>query len=339
MNTVQVFISQGWDSVQAAILAQMQPIIDAELARNPAQATDQLPPEVQALNDLVERYEQKWPEIMYVKGGSRARKAMDCVLRGDVVATGSDHRGHDLWLVAGHQCSKKGGWCSCKDMQAPVFDGYGKLCSHRLAVALKTNWHGDKHPALLAYLQPVFDAVPGSYIDLLVERDYDYHGEGARARIAGYWHHGIHQHVRLTPAEVMPVTLPQFQWVMEQLGWAMVELPLKLPGDTDYYYRVAPKTADATLLTESIFWHRGRTWRMSDRERMRRFQLVELAAHLEEWLNAPITIKLNNYEAKRVTELRYRMSQESMQAAEVWAALPESLQNAILENEGETYAN
>lgn len=78
---------------------------------------------------------------------------------------------------------------------------------------------------------------------------------------------------------------------------------------------------------------------MSDRERMRRFQLVELAAHLEEWLNAPITIKLNNYEAKRVTELRYRMSQESMQAAEVWAALPESLQNAILENEGATYAN
>lgn len=333
------FQQQGWDPAQAAILAQIQPIIDAELARNPAQPATQLSPEVRALTELVERYEQKWPEIMYIKGGSRARKAMDYVLRGDLVATGSDHNGHDIWLVAGHQCSKKGGWCSCKDASAPVLDGYGKLCCHRLAVALKTNWYGDKHPALLAYLQPICEAAPGAYVDLLIERDYDYHGEGARARVAGYWHRGMHQHLRLTPAEVLSVTLPQFQWVMQELGWALVELPIKLPGDTDYYYRIAPTNSDGLLLTESIFWRRGRTWRMSDREQMRRFQLVELAAHLKEWINAPITIKLNNYEAKRVTELRYRMSQESMQAAEVWAALPESLQNAILDNEGVDYAN
>lgn len=334
-----VFVAQGWDPAQAAILATMQPVIDAELARNPTQTAAQLPPEVQALTELVERYEQKWPEIMYVKGGSRARKAMDSVLRGDALPVGSDRHGHDLWLVAGHQCSKKGGWCDCKDMQAPVFEGYGKLCSHRLAVALKTNWYGDRHPALLTYLQPILEAATGPYVDLLLERDYDYHGEGARARVAGYWAHGMHQHARLAPAEVMAVTLPQFQWVMKELGWTLVELPFKLPGDTDYYYRIAPATADAAPLTESIFWHRGRTWRMSDRERMRRFQLIELAAHLEEWINAPITIKLNNYEAKRVTELRYRMSQESMRVAEVWAALPESLQNAILDNGGTTYAN
>ena len=30
----------------------------------------------QALFDLVERYERKWPEIIYARGGSRARKAM-----------------------------------------------------------------------------------------------------------------------------------------------------------------------------------------------------------------------------------------------------------------------
>ena len=53
------------------------------------------------------------------------------------------------------------------------------------------------------------------------------------------WHHGMSQHVRLTPLEIIPVTLPQFQWVMGQLGWALVDLPMKLPGFTDYYYRIA----------------------------------------------------------------------------------------------------
>lgn len=338
MNMISTFERMGWDSGQAAILAQMQPIIDAELARNAAPVA-QLSPEAQALTELVEVYERKWPEIMYVKGGSRARKAMDYVLRGDVLSTGSDKNSHDTWLVAGHMCSKKGLWCNCKDMQAPTIDHYGKLCAHRLAVALKTNWYGNKHVVLLEYLRPICESAPGEYVDLLVERDYDYHGEGNRSRVAGYWCHGMNQHARLSPSEIMAFTLPQFQWVMAELGWALVELPIKLPGDTDYYYRIAPARADGFLLTESIFWHRGRTWRMSDRESMRRFQLVELAAHLKEWVNAPIAIKLNNYESKRVMELRYRMEQESMQAAEIWAALPESLQNAILENEGVNYAN
>lgn len=332
----RTFVSQGWDPAQAAILAAMQPVIDAELARS-ATAT-KLSPEVQSLSDLVALYEQKWPEICYVKGGSRARKAMDIVLRGDIVGM-SPRDNHDVWLVAGYLCSKAGNWCDCKDMAAPVLPHYGKLCCHRLAVALKTNWYGDKNPALLAYLQPILDAAPGPFVDLLVERDYDYHGEGNRARVAGYWHHGMSQHDRLVPSQIVPVTLPQFQWAMEQVGWALAELPIKLPGDTDYYYRIAPRSGDGFILTESIFWHRGRTARMEMREQMRRFLLIELAAHLKEWINAPIHIELSNYEAKRVTEIRYRMGHESVQAAEVWAALPESLQNVILDNGGIRYAN
>lgn len=329
MNATQ-FVKQGWDPTQAVILAAMQPAIDAELASNEP-ATVATTPERQALLDLVDLYERKWPEILYVKGGSRARKAMDYVLRGYVLATGSDRSGNDLWLVAGHKCSKRGEWCECKDMAAPVIKHYGKLCCHRLAVALKTNWYGDKHPALLEYLRTITGAANGPFIDLLVERDYDYHHEGNRARVAGFWAHGMSRHQRLAPQDIIAVTLPQFQWTMGELGWSLIDLPMKLPGDTDYYYRIAQ--GNGLVLTEPVFWHRGRTWRMEDREQMRRLQLVDLAAHIEEWLNAPLTISLNSYEAKRVTELRFRMKNESLQAAEVWAALPETVQMALIEEE------
>jgi hypothetical protein len=334
-TSVQQYQQQGWDPTQAAILA----AIDAALRQAQRAPTElaEVPPEAQALSDLVSLYEAKWPEICYVKGGSRARKAMDYVLRGDVLATGSDRNGHDTWLVAGHKCSKRGEWCECKDFAAPVIKFYGKLCCHRLAVALKTNWHGDKNHAALAYLSGVIEAAPGPFIDVLIERDYDYHGEGNRARIAGFWAHGMAQHNRLTPLEVLPVTLPQFQWVLTQLKWGMIDLPAKLPGDTDYYYRIAP--GEGLLINEPLFWHRGRTWRMEDRERMRRLQLVDLAAHLDEWLNAPIAIELSKYDAKRVSDLRQRMHRESLQATEIWSALPESLRIAILENGGIEYAN
>lgn len=335
MNALATYTKQGWDPAQAAILAAAQPAIDAELANTKPVAA--VSPERQALLDLVALYEQKWPEICYVKGGSRARKAMDYVLRGDVLATGADANGYDIWLVAGHQCSKRGNWCACKDAAAPVLAHYGKLCCHRLAVALKTNWYGDKNPALLDYLHVLATAANGPFIDLLVERDYDYHHEGNRARVAGFWTHGMSQHQRLAPQDIIAVTLPQFQWAMGELDWSLIDLPMKLPGDTDYYYRIA--SGEGLLLSEPVFWHRGRTWRMHDRERMRRLHLVELAAHLDEWLNAPIAINLSRYEAQRVSDLRQRMKQQSMQAAEVWAALPESLQLLILENEGVEYAN
>jgi len=329
VNATAEFRKQGWDPVQAAILAKIQPALTAELERT-AQPEKKASPEVQALVDLVSLYETKFPEICYTKGGSRARKAMDYVLRGDVICAGVDRYGNDVWLVAGQKCSKRGNWCDCKDVGAPTILNYGKLCFHRLAIALKTNWKGDKNPALLAYLQKITEDTRGAYVDILIERDYDYHGEGNRARVAGYWCHGMSQHERLVPQDVIAATLPQFQWAFGEMGWGLADLPMKLPGTTDYYYRIA-KGSDL-LLSESIFWHRGRTWRMEDRERMRRLQLVELAAHLEEWINAPISIPLNNYEARRITELRQRMKEESMQAAEVWAALPEALQAAFLEN-------
>ena len=328
----QQYIRQGFDSEQAKILAAMQPTIDAELARAapPAHIADR------TLTDLVQKYEEKWPQICYVKGGSRARKAMELVLSGQLHGL-PDADGNDLWLIRGYRCSKKGGWCDCQD-RVLCDPTYGKLCQHRLAVALKTNWLGDQHPALLEYVRRIIEESPESpCIDLLVERDYDWHNEGSCARVAGYWHHGMSQHKRVASGGDMPVTITQFQWVLAQVGYGLAELPKKLPGMTDYYYRIAK--GEGLVIDDTIFYHKGRTWRMEDRERMRRFQLADLAASIDQWVNGVIKIDLSRYEAKRVFELNKRMQGEAVQAAEVWQNLPDALKNSILDQEGVQYAN
>ncbi len=333
MNTVAEFKKQGWDATQAAILAEVQKGIAADSQQQAKVESDRLP-----LLELVEKYEAKWPEIHYAKGGSRARKAMEIVLNGGLYrVVEADSYGNDLWQVGSHKCSKRGGWCDCRDEQAPTVPTFGKLCQHRLAVALKTNWQGDRHPELLAYLQPIIEQAPGAFVDILIERDYDWHGEGNRARVAGYWHHGMSQHVRLIPLEVIQVTLPQFQWVMAQMGWALVDLPMKLAGFTDYYYRIAK--GDGLPLEESIFWHKGQTWQMADRERMRRFQLRDIAMHLDAFVKSPLYVDLSSYEAGRVMQLHDQIAVNQEQALEVWEALPTTVKQFILENKGIEYAN
>lgn len=333
----QHYIKQGFDPEQAKILVMMQPAIDAELARIPEPTARALSSGDRGLLDLVEKYEARWPQIIYVGNkGSRARRAMEAVLSGQIHRL-PDQDGNDLWLVRGHRCSKAAGWCDCEDRVYcdPI---YGKLCQHRLAVALKSNWLGDRHEAFLGYLRSVIEqAGDVPYLDILIQRDYDYHHEGDAARVAGHWRIGTNQAERLPSAGVMPVTVTQFKWALEQLGWGLVDLPLKAPGFQDYYYRIA--AGEGLPIDDTIFYKKGRTWAMEDRERMRRFRLADLAASLEFWLNGPIRIDLSRYEAKRVTELRQRMKTESLQAAEVWQNLPDILKNSILDQEGVQYAN
>lgn len=341
MNQLQ---QQGWDPVQIKILQQVQIGIKLEQEQpsksDEAKAVQPQPsdPNRSALLELVEKYEKAWPEIHYAAGGSRARKAMEIVLNGGLYRLlEADAHGNDLWRVGAHQCSKRGGWCDCRDEKAPIVQARGKLCQHRLAVALKTNWQGDRHPELLAYLRPILEQAPGEFVDLLIERDYDWHGEGNRARVAGYWQHGMSQHERLVPAAIIPITLPQFQWTMAQLGWALVQLPFKLPGFTDYYYRVAK--GEGLPLEELTFWHKGRTWQMADRERMRRFQLRDIALHLEAFVKSPLYTDLSPYEASRVTGLYRQFCENQQQAAEVWSGLPATVKQFILDHKGIDYAN
>ena len=324
IKTVQDFLREGWDREQAENLILIQQGIQME---QDAHAAAQQ--RTQALTELVERYEAKWPEICYVKGGSRARKGMEIVLSGGLWQKGVDHQGNDLWAVGAHVCSKAGGFCSCED-RVYVDPKFGKLCAHRLAVALKTNWGGDRNEALLDYLKRSF-ADSSHYVDLLVERDYFFHGNGDRVRVAGCWLPGRTSYERLTPAETIDVTLPQFQWALNEMKWGMAGLPVKLPGQTDYFYRLIP--GEGLPVTQGMFYHRGMTWAMEHREMMRRLDLREIARNLEEFLSWPFPVALSEYEAKRVHELRVMMKKNEVQAADVWAALPEELRISILENE------
>lgn len=288
---------------------------------------------VNRLLELVEKYEAKWPGICYAKGGSRARKAMEYVLRGQVRLLYTDRHGHDIWQVSSHQCSKRGLSCDCEDRIAAE-PTYGKLCCHRLAVALKTNWQGDQNSTLLDLLRRFKDQ---SHVDLLIERDYEWHGDGQRAVIVGYQPAGEHEFTRLDRVVCVETTLPQFQWALQEVGLGLAELPEKLPGWSNYCYRLQP--GEGIPVNEETFYHKGRTWVMEDRERSRQMILGDIAANLNEWINGRFPVKLSDYETKRVRQLRQEMIAQEKQAAEVWALLPASLQAAILENQEDRNAN
>ena len=74
-----------------------------ELRRPCRQPTYRLLP-VNDLAELAAKYEEKWPEIRYAKGGSRAQKAMQFVAEGRIWSEGHDRYGHDVWVVNGNRC-------------------------------------------------------------------------------------------------------------------------------------------------------------------------------------------------------------------------------------------
>lgn len=280
------------------------------------------------LADLVLRYEAKWPEIAYAKGGSRARKAMQYVLEGRLQSLGHDHAGHDLWIVNGNRCSKEGKWCECED-RIRTDATYGKLCAHRLAVALKTHWLGDKNPELIDALVALID-YERTRLDLLIERTYASHGDGERTALVG-WIDDKGRRQTWPPRLHVPFTLPQFQRALAAIGgWSLAELPEKLPGVQDHYrYPVA--RAVGIDLTPEIFYHKGRTDLMIERERSRKMLLADIAANLPAILAGPLPLTLSDWEAKRVMQLRYEMQREAATASEVWSRLPEAVRLAIIE--------
>lgn len=278
------------------------------------------------LNELAAKYEQKWPEIHYAKGGSRARKAVEFVMDGRVISLGADQAGNDVWTVNGNRCSKAGKWCDCED-RIRTDATYGKLCSHRLAVALKTNWLGDRHPELLAWLMPLVDG--RSELTLVIERDYEWHGDGQTAVVAGY-RLADYKIQRLLPAERITVTLVQFQWVLAELGWSMADLPQKLPGWVDYLYPL--RQGLGVACAKETFFHKGRTPQMEERERMRRWMLLDIAMHLREFLAGPLNLDLPEWEAKRVAKLVQNMHAGELSAEDVWATLSPKIQVAVLES-------
>lgn len=293
-------------------------------------APSNLPLPSAGLLALVEKYERKWPEIAYARGGSRARKAMQFVLEGRCQQAGTDDLGNDIWIVNGNRCSKAGKWCECED-RIRTDATYGKLCAHRLAVALKTHWDGDRNDHLVTALATLLQ-YNARRLDLLVERTYAHHGDGERTVLVGWidenrqrqtWPHALH----------VPFTLPQFQAALQAIGgWGMVELPFNLGGVSGHYrYTIAAN--GALPPTPEIFYQKQRTGIAIERERSRKMLLSDIAANLPEVLAGPLPITLSDWEAKRVTALRQEMQRQESTAQEVWSRLPEVVRLAILEKE------
>ena len=283
---------------------------------------------VSDLAELAAKYEEKWPEIRYAKGGSRAQKAMTFVVEGRIWQEPNDRYGHDVWTVNGNRCSREGKWCECEDRIRTDIK-YGKLCSHRLAVALKTNWLGDKHPALADALAAlIVEYGQAGQVTLIIDRQYGWREDGERFALAGGYNGKRRDK---WPANLrIEFNLPQLQTSLSAVGWSIAGLPEKLPNEQDYLYFI--QEGEGLALTPEIFYFKSRTGQMIERERSRKMILGDIARNLPELLAGPLQLNLSTWEAKRVLELRAEMQRQEATAGAVWSRLPAEVRAAILEH-------
>jgi demethoxyubiquinone hydroxylase (CLK1/Coq7/Cat5 family) len=110
----------------------------------------------------------------------------------------------------------------------------------------------------------------------------------------------------------------------------MSDLPQKMPGWIDYLYPL--RQGLGVACAKETFFHKGRTPQMEERERMRRWMLLDIAMHLAEFLAGPLNLDLSEWEAKRVAKLVQNMRDGEVSAQEVWEGLSPTLQVAVLES-------
>lgn len=277
------------------------------------------PAEHERLQELVALYCDKFPWITYANGGSRAHKAMGYLLEGHVA-----HVGGDQWLVKGHRCGLNSKQCTCKD-HVRIDKAEGKLCAHRLAVMLRENWHGKRCLQLVELIEQLSEY---EYIDLYMERDYAYHGEGERVAVAGYLLPGAMYPVHWLAWERFDVSLVQFQWAMEQTGYALVRLPEKLPDASHYYYRIAK--GEGLPIIKQSYHFRGQTDAMIEREKARKISAVEFAVTLDEVTrNSALYFHFSQYEAQRIMAMKRAIDQYGIRAIEI-DKLPDNVVSLVM---------
>lgn len=235
------------------------------------------------LSNLVHTVEEKFPDVLYKKGGSRAQSAAEIVELKAIYEAGVV-AGVDYWKVGEYTTSIVGGSCTCMD-DAPLAGGK-KLCKHRLAAMFirKMQQSGESR----------FSEILATTSDTITLRMLVINGIERKYSLAGYRYAG-QTWVKFEKREdYIDFTPSQFEKAMLAAGWAMGQRPVKQPSMYYHYFLV-----------------RGE----------QRFGLTDTASNVLER-------KLQN---KRFEEIQGVESNN-----EVFASLPQSMQDAIKEK---IYAN
>ena len=176
---------------------------------------------------LVATVEEKFPDVCYKAGGSRAKAAAEFVELKAVVYAG-DINGVDYWTMGGYTTSIKGGGCTCLDEGAPNHSG--KMCKHRLAAMFVRKIQTAQTDRLTEILS--FD---GESITLRV---LVINGSERKYSLAGYRYAGQNWVKFEDREDYIDFSASRFENAMTEAGWAMVQRPIKQPS-LYYHYMLA----------------------------------------------------------------------------------------------------
>jgi len=181
------------------------------------------------LSEIVKTVEEKFPVVMYLSGGSRAREAVEIIQTpGKLVKVGVTH-GLDYWRIGTHTASIAGGGCTCSDESAYV-DGK-KFCKHRLAAMFMVKLNGSPD----AKLTKLFESAEG---DEIVLRLFVLHAlSGDKFRLEG--HRFVGQNwVRYERNDFVDFASDDLDRVLSSVGWEMSQRPVKQPSMYFHYFFV-----------------------------------------------------------------------------------------------------
>jgi len=179
----------------------------------------------ETLAELVKTVEDKFPAVLYAKGGSRAQEAARLIELNEIAYVGESY-GADYYRCHGHTTSIKGGGCTCSD-EAAYIDGK-KFCKHRLAAmfVVKLNGHPESRFAKLLADAPSDELTLRVYVLHTVDGD-KYRMEGHRYG-GGVWE-------RYERDNCWDFTFQQFERATHAAGWGLASRPIKQPSMYFHY--------------------------------------------------------------------------------------------------------
>ncbi len=179
----------------------------------------------EALAKLVKTVEDKFPVVLYAKGGSRAQEAARLIELNEIVYVGESYD-VDYYRCHGHTTSIKGGGCTCSD-EAAYVDGK-KFCKHRLAAmfVVKLNGHPESRFAKILTDAPSDELTLRVYVLHTVDGD-KYRMEGHR--------YGGQNWVKYERDNCWNFTFKQFEDATRAAGWGLTQRPIKQPSMYFHY--------------------------------------------------------------------------------------------------------
>ena len=261
------------------------------------------------LEQMIQEYEAKFPEILYKKSGSRAQSAAEIAQSGKVSFWGIVSSGSESWRADnGYEVYPSFSYCSCRDMMYVSEDGEEhKMCKHLIAVQMAKAARRQIVEWLVGLMNDS-DTAGGLTLRPRVYYTYDKANRAPQENVIDEYM--IHGQETVTLENDVSITLGDLNAALEQTDWY---IDIRVGGD-DYGHR--EKWVLRPIRYATHLW-------LNDLEKTQIFMLDGLAGDAGERRSHEMRIRGHGEDAPSIVPPE--MFNDVGQVDEIYDGLPEDM--------------